>query len=66
MKPVLPYRQNLKKVQTYSPRKVSQHIHPGKWDAAGPQQNTKDKRLPGMLTYKFGHPCRLRFSWLHE
>ena len=35
-------------------------------NAAGPQQHTKDKRLPGMLMYKVGHPCRLRFSWLHE
>ena len=50
-KPVLPYRQNLKKVQIYPPPKLSQHIHPGNWNAAGPQQNTKDTRLPGMLTY---------------
>ena len=42
IKPVLPYRQNLKKVQTYPPPKLSQHIHPGKWNAAGPQQHTKD------------------------
>ena len=66
IKPVLPYRQNLKKVQTYPPPKLSQHIQPGKWNAAGPQQHTKDKRLQGMLLYKVGHPCRLRFSWLHE
>ena len=44
------------------PPKHSQHIHP----AAGPQQQTIDKRLPGMLTYKVGYPCRLHFSWLHE
>ena len=37
-----------------------------KMNAAGPQQHTKDKRLPGMLTYKVSHPCRLRFGWLHE
>ena len=66
IKPVLTYRQNLKKVQIYPPQKLSQHIHPGKWNAAGPQQHTKEKRLPGMLTYKVGHPCRLRFSRLHE
>ena len=36
---------------------------PGKLNAVGPQQHTKDKRLPGMLTYQVGHPCRLR---LHE
>ena len=66
IKPVLPYRQNLKKVQTSPPPKLSQHIHPGKGNAVGPQQHTKDKRLPSMLTYKVGHPCRLRLSWLHE
>ena len=66
IKPALPYRQNLKKVQTYPPPKLSQNIHPGKWNAAGPQQQTKDKRLPGMLTFKVGLPCRLRFSWLHD
>ena len=27
---------------------------------------TRGKRLPDMLKYKVGHPCRLRFSWLHE
>ena len=31
-----------------------------------PRSDTKDKHLPGMLTYKVGHLCRLRFSWLHE
>ena len=62
----LPYRHNLKKVQPYPPPKFSQHIHSRKWNAAGPQQHSKDKHLPGMLTYKVGHPCRLRFSWLHE
>ena len=55
----MPFRQNLTKVQTYPPPKLSQN------NAAGPQQHTKDKRLPGMLTYKFRHPCRLRFSWLY-
>ena len=44
--------------------KFLQHIYLGKWNAAGPQQHTKDK--PGMLTYKVGHPCRVRFIWLHE
>ena len=53
-------------MQTYPPPKLSHHIHPGKFNAAGPQQHTKDTRLPGMLTYKVGHPCRLRFSWLHD
>ena len=33
IKPVLPYRQNLKKVQTYPPSKRSLHIHPGKRNA---------------------------------
>ena len=27
---------------------------------------TRGKRLPDMLKYNVGHPCRLRFSWLHE
>ena len=66
IKPVLPYRQNLKKVQNYLPQKLSKYILPRKWNAAGPQQLTKHKRLPSVLTHKVGHPCRLRFSWLHE
>ena len=31
-------------------------------ERACPQQHIKDTRLSGMLTYKVGHPCRLRFS----
>ena len=62
----MPYRLNLKKVHTYPPQIFSQHSYLGKWFAAGRQQHTKDKRLQGMLTYKVGHLCRLRFSWLHE
>ena len=33
-----------------------------------PQLHTKDKRLPGMLTYIVSHSksCFLRFRWLHE
>ena len=39
IKPVLPYRQTLKKVQTSPPLNFSQHIYPGKWNAAGPNIN---------------------------
>ena len=48
------------------PPRFSQHICRGKCKAAGLQQYTKDKRLPGILTYKVGRPSHLRFSWSHE